>query len=55
MSLEEIIADLEAKAAEGEHYYKHGSTGTSMREDMQYGAIAREQRRIIALLKQVQR
>lgn len=54
-SLIAIIDDLEKRAAENEDIAKNGSMGTSMREDAQLGAVGREQRRIIALLKALRR
>jgi hypothetical protein len=52
-SIKSLIEDLEKEAISNEKLAKHGSPVTSMSEDYEVGEIAKEQRRIIKLLKKI--
>lgn len=51
--LSEVISQLEKTAKEKEHQSQHGSSMSSIAEDMGEGMVANELRKVIEQLKQV--
>jgi hypothetical protein len=53
--LNQFIYGLQVNADDNAYVSKNGSSTTSLREEMQLGAIAREQKRIIEELQRIMR
>ncbi len=51
--LEKLIRELTKEAKDYEYTAKHGSSVTSMSDDITYGQIAEEQRKIISKLRKI--